>query len=155
MSGVEEVKRFINKYGLDAKILYFKNTVRTVEEAAKEARVHPEVIVKTLVLLGDGEPVIAIIPGDKRLDYRKVKAALNVRKVKLADKNTIRKLFNVGIGEMTPLMERVKYVKCIIDKNVTSKDRVIAGGGSLYTLVDVKVNDLIRILKPIITDITK
>ena len=75
--------------------------------------------------------------------------------MKLANGETIRRLFNVGIGEMSPLLERVKYTKCIIDERILSKDRVLAGGGSLYTLVDVKVADLVRILTPIIGDVCK
>ena len=155
MSGVEEVKKFIEEHDLDAKILQFDEPVRTVEEAAERSKADPSEIVKTIILIADDRPIVAIIQGNRKIDLEKLRKVLNANYVRLAKPSEVLKLLGIGIGAVSPLLNSMKRIRCIIDEKVLMMKKVLAGGGSEKTLVLIKPEDLAEILKPIIADISK
>ena len=155
MSGVEEVKKFIEEHDLDAKILQFDEPVRTVEEAAERSKADPSEIVKTIILIADDRPIAAIIQGNRKIDLEKLRKVLNAKYVRLAKPSEVLKLLGIGIGAVSPLLNSMKRIRCIIDEKVLMKKKVLAGGGSEKTLVLIKPKDLAEILKPIIADVSK
>ena len=155
MSGVEEVKKFIEEHDLDAKILQFDEPVRTVEEAAERSKVDPSEIVKTIILIADDRPIAAIIQGNRKIDLEKLRRVLNANYVRLAKPSEVLKLLGIGIGAVSPLLNSMKRIQCIIDEKVLMMKKVLAGGGSEKTLVLIKPKDLAEILKPIIADVSK
>ncbi|HDD56396.1 MAG TPA: YbaK/EbsC family protein [Nitrososphaeria archaeon] len=155
MSGVEEVKKFIEEHDLDVKILQFDEPVRTVEEAAERSKTDPSEIVKTIILIADDRPIAAIIQGNRKIDLEKLRKVLNAKYVRLAKPSEVLKLLGIGIGAVSPLLNSMKRIRCIIDEKVLMMKKVLAGGGSEKTLVLIKPKDLAEILKPIIADISK
>ena len=155
MSGVEEVKKFIKEHDLDAKILQFDQPVRTVEEAAERSKADPSEIVKTMILIADDRPIAAIVQGDRRIDLRKLRRVLKADYVRLAKPGEVLKLLGIGIGAISPLLNSMKRIRCVMDERILTKERVLAGGGSEKTLISVRPKDLAEILKPIIADISK
>lgn len=67
------LQAFIDENGIDAKILFLAVDAPTVRAAAEALAVVPEQIVKSVLFLADGEPVMVIASGLARLD-RKVLA---------------------------------------------------------------------------------
>ena len=155
MSGVEEVKKFIEEHDLDVKILQFDEPVRTVEEAAERSKTDPSEIVKTIILIADDRPIAAIIQGNRKIDLEKLRKVLKAKYVRLAKPSEVLKLLGIGIGAVSPLLNSMKRIRCIIDEKVLMMKKVLAGGGSEKTLVLIKPEDLAEILKPIIADISK
>jgi len=155
MSGVEEVERFIREHGLDVEILRFDEPVRTVEEAAERSKTDPSEIVKTMILIADDRPIAAMVQGDRRIDLRKLRRVLKADYVRLAKPGEVLKLLGIGVGAVSPLLNSMKRIKCVMDERILMKERVLAGGGSEKTLISVRPKDLAEILKPIIADISK
>jgi prolyl-tRNA synthetase len=61
---------------------------RTVEEAAQAVGVSPEQIVKSLVYLADGKPVLAIVQGTREINECKLRRVLGCSILELADDET-------------------------------------------------------------------
>ncbi len=151
-----DVKETIEKMKLDAKVLEFKETVDGVETACRAAGVKPSEIVKTLVVEADGEPAVALVPGDRRLDSKKLKEALKARDVKLAFRGRLRELVGLEAGEVTPLSPSIYGLKCVVDSSILERERIIAGGGTHHRLVEISVRDLLKLLKEhIVAEISK
>jgi len=155
MSGVEEVERFIREYGLDVEILRFDEPVRTVEEAAERSKADPSEIVKTMIFIADDRPIAAMVQGDRRIDLRKLRRVLKADYVRLAKPGEVLKLLGIRIGAISPLLNSMKRIRCVMDERILMKERVLAGGGSEKTLISIRPKDLAEILKPIIADISK
>jgi len=67
------LERFIREHGLDAEVLRLGVKVRTVEQAARALSVPEDQIIKSILLMADElTPVLAIVGGDKRVDFRAV-----------------------------------------------------------------------------------
>ena len=84
VKGVGRVRDFIGKYGVRAEILEFSGTVESVSAASNASGFPPSRILKTLVVIAGEKPYVVILPGDRKLDFKKLSRELNVRKVKLA-----------------------------------------------------------------------
>ena len=64
---VEKVRNFLEDVGHKGEILFSDETIRTVDDASRTVGAPPEEILKTLVLLADEEPVIALMSGQNRI----------------------------------------------------------------------------------------
>jgi len=152
--GVEEVRKFIEKYGVKAEILEFENTVETVSTASKASGYPERRILKTLIVFADEKPYVAIVRGDRKLSFKEFAKAVGARKVRLAKINEVQNIVGVKPGEVSPLLENILKLSVVLDNSVLEEKTVLVGGGSLNHLVKIDVNELIRILNPKIAKIT-
>jgi len=75
---------------------------RTIEEVSKFLGVPAGRLVKTLVYLADGNPVAALVPGDRELNEIKLRNALGARALQLADDATIERVTGAPVGFAGP-----------------------------------------------------
>ncbi len=77
---------------------------RTVEEVSRYLGVGPERFVKTLVYVTDsGEPVVALVRGDRDLSEAKLKNAAGAAAVAMADEETILRVTGAPVGFAGPI----------------------------------------------------
>ncbi|MEO3993019.1 MAG: YbaK/EbsC family protein [Desulfurococcaceae archaeon TW002] len=130
----------------------FPEHTMTVEASVKQLGVSPDKIIKTLVVVNErNEPFVAIIPGDKKLDLNKFSAILGC-KVRMAKAKEVRDLTGYPVGALPPVGHEITTY---VDRDVLKHDRVVGGGGSTHTLVELETRDLIRLTKAMISDITE
>src|SRR5690606_24533013 len=67
---VRRVQAALREKGSRAEIIELETTARTAEDAARSLGVEVGAIVKSLVFTIDGDPVMALIAGDRRCDTR-------------------------------------------------------------------------------------
>lgn len=96
-----------------------------------------------------------MVGGDKKLGYGKIRKLLRCKKVRLAKRNEVKEITGFDIGEVCPLSYVLERIPRIMDKGIVKKDVVLTGGGSQYTLVKIKVKELLRTLAPIVADFSK
>lgn len=75
---------------------------RTIEEVSRFLGVPPQRLVKTLIYLADGQPVAALLPGDRELNEIKLRNALGAKTVQLADDATIERVTGAPVGFAGP-----------------------------------------------------
>ncbi|MGC9071464.1 MAG: aminoacyl-tRNA deacylase [Acidilobus sp.] len=146
---------FIRRHNVDAKIVDFGESVETVDAASRVVGVQPSEIVKTLLLVVDGRPLAVLLPGDKKLDYRKLSALTKASKIRMASPDEITELTSLMPGGLTPLSECIRGLRVVMDSTIESKERVWVGGGSPTALANVSVKDLIRVLRPVRADVSQ
>ena len=115
----------------------------------------PSKILKTLVAIAKGKPYVVILPGDRRLDFEKLSRELNVSDVRLAKPYEVEELLDVRPGEVSPFLDEILKCSVIIDESVRSEGEVLVGGGSIRHLVKVHVDEIVRVLKPSVKDVSK
>ncbi|ESQ22416.1 MAG: hypothetical protein MGAcid_14210 [uncultured Acidilobus sp. MG] len=129
--------------------------METVDAASRVTGTPPSDIVKTLLLIVDGRPMAVLLPGDRKLDYRKLSALMKASKIRTASPDEIAELTGLMPGGVTPLSECIRGLKVIMDSSITSKESVWVGGGTPTSLAQVSVKDLIRVLRPTLTEVSQ
>ena len=77
--------------GLDTSIVKLEESARTAQLAADALDTALGSIVKSLLFLADGEPVLVLVAGDRRADPAKLKGLLRARRVTIADAECVRR----------------------------------------------------------------
>ena len=84
LESYNRVKESLEPYdNLEIKLL--PDDTSTAELAAKALGTEPGQIAKTLCFLADGEPVLIVACGDKKIDTKKFGKQLGAKKMKMAD----------------------------------------------------------------------
>ncbi len=142
---------FLLSRGVWHRFIEFDEPVKTVDQAARKVDV--EQIVKSIVLVdSNNTPLLVILPAKNRISYRKVKALLSVKDVRLANEEEVLAYSGYPVGGVPPfnLLSRA-----LVDREILKNHTAIAGGGDINKLVELHTKDIIEILKPTIADLTR
>ena len=96
------VREALTAAGLEAEIIRVAETARTAEGAAEAVGVEVGQIVKSLVFLSAGDPVLALVSGANRLDTAKL-AMQTGGTITRADAAAVRAATGYAIGGIPPL----------------------------------------------------
>jgi prolyl-tRNA synthetase len=99
---------------------------RHVPELAKFLGVKEASIIKSLLFIADGEPVMALIPGHREINQAKLKDALEASALVLASPEEAEKITGVPMGYVTPVGAKVKI---LADLGVERLGSGVAGAG--------------------------
>ena len=69
---VERVAAYLREAGAEARLEELESGTATAEDAARPPAARSSQIVKSIVLMCDGKPVVALVPGDRRADLDKI-----------------------------------------------------------------------------------
>lgn len=148
----DEFKKYLTERGVEAKFYEFKEHTITVDAACRQLNIGPEKIVKSIVFLDqDGNPILAIVSGDRRVNEEKLAKASNSKKVRIAKAREVESFTGYKIGELPPVGHNLRT---FIDEKVVEKDKVIGGGGSTHTLLEISPKDIVKLTNAKICDIS-
>lgn len=147
---VDGLRDYLDKNGVEAKFYEFSDPTLSVEDSARQLDVDPERIVKSLVFKDErGDPLLAIVPGVKRVDEDKLSEAHGSR-VGMAKAREVENFTGYKIGEVPPLSHEIPT---FLDSEIMEHDTVIAGGGSTHTLIELDPDDIVRVADAEVVDI--
>ena len=110
----------------------------TIEQLTKILNLGPEQLIKTLVLIGDGKPLLALVRGDHELNEAKLARAAGVADLEMADPQTIEKLTGAAVGFAGPV--GLKNLTIIADTAVEGMTNAATGANKTdYHLLGVNV----------------
>lgn len=132
------------EHGLDIEIHTFPDGTKTAVDAARAVGCDVAAIVKSLVFLVDDAPVLALVPGDKRLDTSKLASAAGGTRSSRADLETVRAATGFAAGG-TPPFAHATPLAIYADHSLTRHNEVWAAGGTPETVFPLSIEDLIRL----------
>ncbi|ABR29941.1 prolyl-tRNA synthetase [Thermosipho melanesiensis] len=100
--------------------------VRTVEEVAQYLGVEIKRIVKSLIFKGRDGYVMVLVPGNRELNFEKLKAYLGDQSLQMALPENILEDFGVPIGFLGPV--GISNVKIVADKGIKYMKNFVVGG---------------------------
>ncbi len=129
-------------------------TIHTAD-AASATGIELHRITKNLLSVTDrGEHVVLIVPGDRRVNLRKASEVLGVRNVRLLSPEEAEAVSGYPPGG-TPSLGYRERVRVIVDDELTELERIFCGGGSRDLLLEVRVEDVIRLNNAIVASISE
>jgi len=143
---VERVSQFLRETGAEARIEEFSASTPTATDAAEAVGCSLEQIVKSLVFICDGSPVIALVPGDRRGDQKKIARALGAAKARVATAEEVEGATGFAPGAVAPFpLPKVRMV--YLDLLLLRHPRVWCGAGSENHLVSLAPTELARLTR--------
>jgi prolyl-tRNA editing enzyme YbaK/EbsC (Cys-tRNA(Pro) deacylase) len=136
------VARALEELGLQVDIVQFPDSTRTAQEAASAVGTTVGQIVKSLVFVADGEPILLLVSGSNRVDPDKVSRVLG-KQIERADAETVRLATGFAIGGVPPVGHRRRLLT-LIDRDLLDYERVWAAAGTPNAVFAIDPRDLVR-----------
>jgi len=151
---VERVAAVLRAQGVDARIEEFPQGTTTAEAAADAVGCEPAQIVKTLVFVCDGLPVIALVPGDRRADAAKIAAAAGAGYARVAKREEVLAATGFEPGGVAPFPVPLS-VRVLMERELLRHELVWAGAGSPRHVVGIAPADAARLTSAEIVDLSE
>jgi Cys-tRNA(Pro) deacylase len=143
---LELVRRFevwLAESGIGVAVKQFPEGTRTAVDAARAVGCQVEQIVKSLVFVAGGRPVVALVSGANRLDEKRL-AAVAGEPVRKADAETARTATGYAIGGVPPFGYATD-VPVFMDRDLLGHGVVWAAAGrpdSVFEIAPGRLRDL-------------
>ena len=151
---VERVSAFMREAGAEARIEEFPDGTHTAADAAAAVGCGVDQIVKSLVFLCDGAPVLALVPGDRRGDAQKVAAAFGASSARIATRDEVEAATGFPPGAVAPF-PLPKVGTIYLDPLLLRHARVWAGAGSEKHVVGLAPGELARLSRAQTVDVVQ
>ena len=150
-SAVLRVEAALREAGIETEVVHTPTSARTAEEAAATDGTSVGQIVKSLVFLCDGRPVLALVSGANRLDTTAL-AALAAGRIERADADAVRSATGYAIGGIPPI-GHPEPIPTWIDRDLLAFDVVWAAAGTPDAVFPVAPALLVRASNGVVADI--
>jgi prolyl-tRNA editing enzyme YbaK/EbsC (Cys-tRNA(Pro) deacylase) len=129
--------------GVDVDVRVFPEGTKTSADAAAAIGCDLSQIVKSLVFMVDDDPVIALLPGDLRLDGAKLAAAVGGSSARRATLEEAREATGFAAGG-TPPFGHPRPLRVLADERLRRHDLFWAAAGTPTTVFPISLADLVR-----------
>lgn len=125
-----EVLEILLAAGHEPVVMRFDQKTETAHSSASALGVEPARIVKSLVFSVMGEPVIALVPGDRRADMRAVASVLEVKKVRMADPEKVLEWTGFKVGSVPPVGHS-SQIPVLMDDSLPRDGKIYPAAGEI------------------------
>ncbi|GAB4457105.1 MAG: YbaK/EbsC family protein [Anaerolineae bacterium] len=142
----QTLQQYINRHRIAATILPMAEHTLTVPDAARALQVDEEQIIKSLVFVANGEPLLVINNGTARVDRRKVAQRLGVnrKKLKFATPEQALEITGYVVGSMPPFGHR-QPLTTFVDPAIAQLEAIFGGGGDIDAMMRLTPAELLRV----------
>ncbi len=146
--------RLLEKKKIPYKVFEFPPDIHSAEGVAEAVGVPPEIVFKSLIAIGpDGSPVIALIPGGKRLNLKKLGSLLGGKKAKMASHDDAEYLTGLKVGGISALSLIHKKWPVFIDASALEHEWILVSAGVRGLNLGIQTKQLIDLVKARIEEI--
>lgn len=154
ISSVDRVREHLRRCGLAIEVMELDESTRTATLAAQAVGSPLGAIVKSLVFLADGKPVLVLVSGDKRADPKKLARILKAKRVMIANADQVREATGFAIGGVPPVAHKAK-LSTFIDENLARFEKLYAAAGSPRAVFPISCQALLEITEGQLADVTE
>ena len=155
MGSVDRVRQALVKAGIDPQlVLELAADTSTAEAAAQAVAAPVGSIVKSLVLLADGVPLLVLVAGDRRADVKRLRAELGLSKkrLRIAQPAEVLGLTGFQPGGVPPIGHE-QPLRTLIDASLSRFSQVWAAAGSSHAVFPIAYDLLVDITHGEVMDI--
>ncbi|MCS7234478.1 MAG: YbaK/EbsC family protein [Armatimonadota bacterium] len=148
----ERVAAHLRRLGVPFHVHRFDRSTRTAREAAQTLGTTPDRIVKSLLFLADGNPVLVLVSGSHRVSTEKLARACGANRVRPADPETVVRVTGFPAGAVAPVGHATP-LPVMMDDALLTADVVYAGAGAPDALVALPPEHLRRVTAARVLDL--
>ena len=151
-SASERVAEALRARGETLEVREFPHSTRTAEEAAAAIGTTVGQIVKSLVFLADGRPVLVLASGAHRVDIVKLALVCGAHAVRRATADEVRRTTGFAIGGVPPIGHTTPLAT-YLDRDLLRYDIVHAAAGTPTAVFAIAPDRLRVVTEAVIADL--
>ena len=148
-----EVHNYLQSMDIKHEMVALTGSVKNSERMAELLGLDPACIMKVLVFIADGEPLMALVPGDRHANLAKIKAATGTGKIFFAAEKDLVDITDYH-SRCTPPVAWKAQVTTVADAALPANSIVYTAGGQSNVVLKIRIVDLIKVTGAKLADIT-
>ncbi len=152
--GADQVRAFLEAAGIAKEIHTFDESTHNSDLAAKSLGVAVGQIAKTILLMVDDGPVVVVISGDRRVDFKKVKALRGGRRVRLAGPEDVVARTGFKVGAVSPVA-LPEGIPVYVDASLKRFDAVFPAAGETNNMFATTPAELLALSRGCEADLAR
>lgn len=145
------LRLFLSEHNIKADVFNLNSSCHTVAQAAIAVGCREQDLVKNICMVDpDGQLIIAIVNGVDRVDPAKVRSLLHINGLRMASAEDVLRKTGFPAGGVPSFGYAATFV---VDENAASLEEVYTGGGSAFSLIKIRMADVLRLNHAIVADI--
>jgi len=153
MNVLEEIRKLLDSKNISYKC-WTHEPVRTSEEAAKIRGTPLESGAKALVLRSEGKFLMVVIAGDKKMDLKKVKEAINTKRLSLATPEEALQVTHCEVGSIPPF-GNLFTIPVYLDQSLLRSPIINFNAGRHDTSIALSIDDYQKAVQPVLVDVSQ
>lgn len=147
------VQRFLgHTAGLELEVREMSESTHTAQEAADAVGAPVGAIVKSLVFMADGEPLLVLASGPNRVNVQALGERLGVTLEK-ADADQVKASTGYSIGGVPPF-GHPNPIRCVMDRDFLALDELWAAAGSAQAVFPISPERLQELSGAVVETVT-
>jgi Cys-tRNA(Pro) deacylase len=142
-TATDRVRAALTAAGIQTEIAEYPQGTRTAADAAAAIGTTIGQIVKSLVFLADGRPVLVLASGRNHVDTTKLARAAGAHHIDRADAERVRAETGFAIGGVPPVGHD-RPLQVFVDEDLLGYDVVYAAAGTPTAIFPIAPSDLVR-----------
>jgi Ala-tRNA(Pro) deacylase len=152
MTILKKLQDYLEKNKVSYEVGYHQ-TAYTAQEIAAVQHVPGKEMAKVVMVKVDGRMVMLVLPASYRVETKKLKEALNCKKVGIVKEEAFQDLFpDCEIGAMPPF-GNLYNLEVWVDKVLTENESIVFQAGSHVETLRIKYEDYARLVNPKVGDL--
>ncbi|MCK5793542.1 MAG: hypothetical protein KAH12_02475 [Anaerolineales bacterium] len=153
---VNNVTRFLDSRKVPYTVFELPREKLGGEEVARMLNALPEIVFKSIVILRkrSGKPILAVVPGNKEVNLKKLAASMGEKKVSPATQREAEKITRLQAGGISPLALINRGFEIVIHRSVQEFEEVHVSGGELGVNIRLSSSDLVDLTRAKVADIS-
>ena len=154
----DKIVAFLNGHGVTFRVDEHEDTP-TSEHAAKVRSamlgIPPEEVIKraakSMILRSEGKFYQFVLPGDKKLDFKRIKKLLSSSSASLATPEEVLAVTGVQVGGVPPF-GNLFNLPVYLERSMLANEWLDCNAGSRGVSLTMKVADYVKTVKPIVAE---
>ena len=148
--------RLLEARGIPYTTHYYSAEIHSAEEVANAVGLPAGQVFKTLVVMPEkGRPLLAIVPGNRELDLKKLAQAANEKKLRMATQREAESLTGLLVGGISALALLNKGFPVYLDAQANDYEQVLVSAGQRGINLQLAVEDLVKVAWARVADISR
>jgi len=147
MSVLESIRSWLVARGVEFREVHHEPTLTSADSArarGEELRTGG----KALLMKGDDEFRLFVLPADRKLDSRAVRKGWNVRKLRFATREELLEMTGLVPGSVPPFGPPILPFELYVDTAIAETPRIAFNAGSLTDSIILATTDYWKLAQP-------
>jgi len=145
--------RLLEKSAIRHKLIVLPRPPRSAADIVELFGCELAQVIKTLLFIGDKQ-VLACVPGDKKVDLKKLCRAVGAARLAIASPTEVKRITGFNVGGVCPFLP-LDGIEAVLDSGCLQRSTINIGAGTETTGIELLAEDLEKIWPGIIADISR
>lgn len=148
--------RILEQNQIPYELITYDESIHDAELLAEAVGVPAYMVYKTLVVdTGEKKPLLTLIAAPNKLDLKKLAQIAGYKKLAMAKHSDAERWTGLKTGGISPLMLLDKAWRIFLDQPATALQQIMVSAGQRGMNLRVPTAELIRVLKPVVAELSE